>query len=200
MGRAWTRARSPARTAADAPAVRRCCVGLAPLRLRRVQFRFVVVGRRRRVGRPFQIQRELLGADDRRTLRSRAKDQALQRRDLGPQSRRFRRRKRAASQRGLRGPWGDLQGKSPCRRAIRKRPELPAKQGNSGDSRRSFRHPRDYPRPLRETLAPLEHLNFPSVWDQVDFGEIRGVVALRRGRPRRLGARTGLGTRAAVGV
>jgi hypothetical protein len=32
---------------------------LAPLRSRRVRFRFVVVGRGLRVGEPFQIQREL---------------------------------------------------------------------------------------------------------------------------------------------
>src|SRR6516225_122868 len=59
--------------------------GFAALRFRRVRFRFVVVGRRRRGGRLFQIQRELLGADDRRALRSRAEDQTLQRRDLSAQ-------------------------------------------------------------------------------------------------------------------
>jgi len=60
-------------------------LSLAPLRLRRVRLRFVVVGRRRHVGGSVQIQRELLGADDRRPLRSHAEDQALQRRDLGAQ-------------------------------------------------------------------------------------------------------------------
>jgi hypothetical protein len=59
--------------------------GLAPLRSRRVRFRFVVVGRGLHVGGPFQIERELFGADDRRALRSRAEDQALQRRDLSAQ-------------------------------------------------------------------------------------------------------------------
>ena len=59
--------------------------GLAPLRSRRVRFRFVVVGRGLHVGGPFQIERELFGADDRRALRSRAENQALQRGDLSAQ-------------------------------------------------------------------------------------------------------------------
>jgi hypothetical protein len=59
--------------------------GLAPPRSRRVRFRFVVVGRGLRACGPFQIERELLGADDRGALRSRAEDQALQRGDLSAQ-------------------------------------------------------------------------------------------------------------------
>ena len=42
------------------------------------RFRFVVVGRGLHVDGPFQIERELFGADDRRALRSRAEDQTLQ--------------------------------------------------------------------------------------------------------------------------
>ena len=50
------------------------------------------------------------------------------------------------------GSSGRSSGKSPCRRAIRKRPESPAKQGNSRNFRRPLRYLRDHPRPLRETL------------------------------------------------